>query len=259
MRGAGDTGGYNFFGLNQQMRKQLFISHSWGRRHTTHEYVVQVENALTCRGWSCWLDENDMGGKLDESMVLGIENCDAALIFLTRDYCEKIRKGGSDANNCFKEWTLLHAHKTCCIPVVLDTTIKDMTNWPGVVRMNLGSRVFVDCSSLHPDGAAEKLHTKLYSDGLRPMVDCAAPANESIPCTPGAPRSLIKLHTHQASAQRLPPLTGGEQRSLRLCLQFKANHMAGPRMVKEAMESLIQDNDCQDASVKVRIEVMKDY
>lgn len=95
---------------------------------------------------------------IDDCMAHGIDRCDAFVVFVTRKYVEKINRAASnplERDNCYKEFS--YAQSTCkaLIPVVFEPCMRSIRQWPnGIVKMHLGSKLFVDAAENGPQDVA---------------------------------------------------------------------------------------------------------
>ncbi|GBG35109.1 Hypothetical Protein FCC1311_113322, partial [Hondaea fermentalgiana] len=60
----------------------VFLSHAWGENKVVHNKVKAVAAALEKRGIRCWLDENDIGTEILDSMADGIDRSKAFVVFV---------------------------------------------------------------------------------------------------------------------------------------------------------------------------------
>lgn len=123
-----------------EMAKQIFISHTWledeeGR--DTHQRAKALSDQLTHRGWTTWLDENEMRNNIDSSMATGIDESDIVLVLLTRKYARKINRGAKSAvASCLKEFAYALFRNKDVVPVVFERCMLNPESWsPGVVPM----------------------------------------------------------------------------------------------------------------------------
>ena len=74
--------GYNF--SSESVRKKVFISYSWN----DDVFVENFVNQLKYSGISVWIDKQsiDFGDNILESCLSGLNECDAALIFISKNY-----------------------------------------------------------------------------------------------------------------------------------------------------------------------------
>ena len=73
-----------------------------------------------------------MKGNIVKQMTSGIDNAQCVLVFITRNYVEKV--GSSNANdNCQIEFEYARRRKTISlmIPVVMETGMRNTSDWEG--------------------------------------------------------------------------------------------------------------------------------
>lgn len=157
--------------------KDLFLSHTWrpdeeGRK--THERVQRLAGVLRCNGWTVWIDADDLlYGNVDVAMARGIDNSKVVLVCITREYINKVNYGLDQLDhrdNCAKEWCYAMTRKKIMLPVILEASMLNTTNWPpGVVPLHLGNCLYVDASGDNWSDVAKSLTTMLVALGVRPV------------------------------------------------------------------------------------------
>ena len=264
------------------MYKQIFISHSWGKRRSTHQFAIDMYSEIIKLGWTCWLDEFDMGNDLDTAMTEGIYECDIAMILITEDYCEKIQMGQKYNNNCYKEWTYINSIKKKCIPIVLDKDLCDQTLWPKVMRMYLTNRMYIyytgDLVQLK-----NEINKKLLMEGLKP---CKKLISKSLDSSPELEPIKERKRSQSNETIRLPKIDSGkklyidsasaasntdseiddddkiiekvkvvENKKIKLNLTLKKKDIKD-NIIKNTILSLIEDNGiCNECKIKLKIEI----
>lgn len=158
------------------MRKQLFLSHTWTRDEDgrdTHERVRTLAAKLRGLGWTVWFDETDMQGNVDACMAAGIDDADAIILCLTREYARKVNRnaridGRQSNDNCYKEFSYACTRSKVLVPVVFERAMRSTGTWsPGVLCMRLSSELYVDATD-DLDAAATTLTTRLRAFGVTP-------------------------------------------------------------------------------------------
>eukprot|EP00899_Mesostigma_viride_P003391 jgi/Mesvir1/13052/Mv06039-RA.3 len=124
----------------------LFLTHDWGvdkAGRNNHERVARVNAALKALGFTTWFDEDRMVGHIRQQMCAGIDGAKAVLVFVTARYMDKVNSDADD--NCEAEFSYAVAQKStrAMIPVVMEEDLLDTRNWRGVLKMNLGSKMYV--------------------------------------------------------------------------------------------------------------------
>lgn len=87
----------------------VFLSHDWGvdeRGRSNHARVAAVNDALKRAGLVTWFDEERMRGDIVRQMTEGIDRSSLVLVFVTRNYIQKVAgEGAYGANdNCKAEF-----------------------------------------------------------------------------------------------------------------------------------------------------------
>ena len=147
------------------MKKQLFLSHNWGKNlngEDNHEKVKNINKILTnLYGWTTWFDEIDMGWNLDGSMYKGITECDVVLVFLTQKYIAKIENNCLDftnRDNCAKEWNLINLKQKPIIPIALESNLTKTSNFDSpLLAMYINSHFIINLSEITFQ-SVKKLH-----------------------------------------------------------------------------------------------------
>lgn len=157
------------------MGKALFLSHTWrldtlGR--DTHKRVKEVAIELEYLGWSTWFDENDMGYDIDGSMADGIEHSRIVIVFLTKEYADKVQNCSRSPilrDNCHKEWTLAHGLGKRILPIVFEPNMRAQAEWATILLMHLGSKFYLDCSETSAHTTAHLIHKWLRTVAIESM------------------------------------------------------------------------------------------
>lgn len=126
----------------------LFFSHDWGVNNSNHIKVSNIVKELKTKGYTSWLDEENMKGNIDAAMADGIDNSQVIIICITKNYCNKINNTSRNMNkrdNCLKEWTYANTRNKLLIPIIMEKNMLDINNWPpGIVSMYLGCVFYID-------------------------------------------------------------------------------------------------------------------
>ena len=156
----------------------VFLSHNWGRDESgrnNHDRVSFINQELKKRGYKTWFDEDEMAGNIAERMSEGIENTKAVIVFLTREYYEKVN-GKNDLDNCKREFNYAVQRRTPAkmLVVVMEECMRDTGTWTKLVGFDFSSRLYVDMSEdledrnyLHKQ--MESLQTQLQHMGIQPL------------------------------------------------------------------------------------------
>ena len=107
-------------------------------------------------------------------MAQGIEHTEAVIVFLTREYHEKVN-GKKAGDNCKKEFIYASEKQTRSkmIPVVMEECMLNSKTWRGLVGINLCREMYVDMSGDLEDNhylsqQMELLKNELQSKGIHP-------------------------------------------------------------------------------------------
>ena len=119
----------------------MFASHNWGAKGLTHLRVKHVVQILRQRGFHVWFDEDNLEGNILSSMCKGIDEANIVLIFVTREYIEKVKNGGED-DNCRREFMYAASNAKPMLAIRFDSHLP--SKWDGPVGMILGSHCYVD-------------------------------------------------------------------------------------------------------------------
>ena len=156
--------------------KQLFFSHTWKKDNLgrdNHKRVYELARLLKKRGWSTWVDEDDMGGNIDAAMANGIDGADVVIVCLTEEYCKKVNETARDPrkrDNCLKEWTYATIRNKLMLPVIMEPCLYNVTNWPqGVVLLYFGSTLYLDATKDDLSEAVIYINKTLLTYKLRPQ------------------------------------------------------------------------------------------
>ena len=84
----------------------IFLSHNWGAGSSNHFKVSIINERLKDREYITWFDGDKMFGNTTIAMANGIERSRLALVFITREYMNKINGKGPRGPNdaCFLEF-----------------------------------------------------------------------------------------------------------------------------------------------------------
>tara|TARA_B100000927_G_scaffold285483_1_gene275630 strand:+ start:255 stop:989 length:735 start_codon:yes stop_codon:yes gene_type:complete len=136
------------------MTKEIFLSHAWGKDNLdrdNHLRVKQLSKVLEEQGYSVWLDENNMIGNIDNSIMKGINNCKVVIICLTENYCNKINTcvyENLSNDNCYKEWNYCLFKQKKIIPLIMEPKMHDIfLRKDGVIQMYLNNQMYINYSN----------------------------------------------------------------------------------------------------------------
>jgi hypothetical protein len=126
-----------------------FLSHDWSideNGRNNHDRVRLVKNHLEQRGLRCWFDEERMAGNIIDRMTQGIESSKVFIVFVTRNYMNKVN-GNESRDNCKLEFNYAFQRKgpSLMLPVVMETSMRNTREWTGGIGV-LGTMLYYDCS-----------------------------------------------------------------------------------------------------------------
>lgn len=131
--------------------KDIFISHAWGKDELdrdNHERCKILANKLINKGYTVWIDSNEIYGNIDSSIMKGINNCKIVLVCLTKKYCDKINKCATNQlsnDNCYKEWNYSLFKQKIIIPVLMEPSMINYFFYgEGIIQMYLNSIMFIN-------------------------------------------------------------------------------------------------------------------
>jgi hypothetical protein len=126
----------------------VFLSHDWGIANCNHEKVLLVSAELQRRGLRVWVDHEQLqgGARILNAMASGIDASRLVIVLVTKNYVDKVR-GQREDDNCQLEFHYACRTKSgAMIPVVMEPTMRDPSQWPGAVGMALCDVLYVDFS-----------------------------------------------------------------------------------------------------------------
>ena len=164
----------NLSTASSSVKTDCFLSHNWGEHNKNHAFVKRVNLELQKRGWKTWFDENQMDGNLRFRMAEGIDNTKCVVVFITREYRDKVN-GIDMTDNCKYEFSyaMNQLGSQNMIPVILEEEMRDTKKWKGELGAALGSMLYVDLSLASPSMDISMLELKYeeISRRIRKIVD----------------------------------------------------------------------------------------
>lgn len=129
----------------------IFLSHDWSidqEGRNNHYRVAKINRMLKERGFVTWFDEDRMTGDIVMQMTKGIENSRVVIVFITKNYLEKVASDNPN-DNCKVEFRHARKQRTTdnMISVVMENAVKDTSQWQGPVGMYLGEHLYVNMTS----------------------------------------------------------------------------------------------------------------
>jgi hypothetical protein len=139
--------------LDEGMLYYGFASHNWGSADTgfaNHIRTTKLIDKLKSSGVPLWFDHDRLSGTLESQITQGIDHSATFLVFITKDYIEKVMTGSDSEKTdwCHYEFAYAGLQKpNKMIGIVMEPDLIDTKKWKGAVGARLGSKMFVDFSS----------------------------------------------------------------------------------------------------------------
>ncbi|GBG31296.1 Ankyrin repeat domain-containing protein 29 [Hondaea fermentalgiana] len=91
-----------------------------------------------------WFDGDRLSGNIRQEIAHGLENTEKVVVFITREYMEKLKSKGSDY--CKEEFQAAEkvVGQENLIPVILESSMLDKSSWRGPLVLVLGDYLHVD-------------------------------------------------------------------------------------------------------------------
>lgn len=181
---------------------RAFASHDWGPEGANHAKVAQVVDGLRKRGIDVWFDETHMRGNILSSMCGGIDTSDVILVFVTRNYIEKV-ESGNEADNVRREFMYAaERHPTKFHAVRFEDSLP--SKWSGPVGMMLGSSLYTNMTVIN-DRSIEALVTAIrHESGTTMWKHCTQKVNAATNAMkyrppPPVPKALLNTEALQTA------------------------------------------------------------
>ena len=112
--------------------------------------MKRIAQELERRGLTCWLDESEITGDIDDEMVRGIDSCELFVTFVTANYVTKVNQ--SDLRDrCKIEFKYaFRRDPSRMIPVVTEAAMLNQRAWVGTFGAFIGGCVYFNLSSDDP-------------------------------------------------------------------------------------------------------------
>jgi hypothetical protein len=125
----------------------VFLTHNWGTGNATHDRVARINLALKKKKLTTWFDSDRMRGNIVEQMTSGIEKSGLVIVFITKEYIEKVN-GSNSTDNCKIEfeYAVRRKKREKIISVLLDSDCWDTKDWRGIFGAALGGQLYVNMS-----------------------------------------------------------------------------------------------------------------
>jgi len=135
--------------LTTTFKYDAFLSHNWGydeEGRDNHIRVSGFNDELKKRNIKTWFDTEQMKGNILDNMAGGIDDSQIAIIFVTKDYINKVAgKGPNGENdNCKIEFQYARTQKGVenILTVVMEPSCKDVREWKGSLGAALGDNLY---------------------------------------------------------------------------------------------------------------------
>jgi hypothetical protein len=126
-----------------------FFTHDWGQDsegRPNHNRVREVADECKKAGLKIWFDEDRMAGNIVDKMCEGIDGSAVVVVFITKNYVEKVAQQDKSDDNCKLEfnYSLRRRKPTMMIAVVMEPGMRNPDDWRGAVGMALGNHLYID-------------------------------------------------------------------------------------------------------------------
>jgi len=130
-----------------------FASHNWGSAESNflnHARTTKLIEKFKEHNIPIWFDHDKLSGTIESQITKGIDKAATFLVFVTKDYVEKVMSGGESEKTDWCHYEFVYAgqqkpHKM--IPIVMEPEMLDNVKWKGPVGARLGGKIFDDFSS----------------------------------------------------------------------------------------------------------------
>lgn len=133
---------------------------------------MQLSGSLTKRGWTVWLDTQEMCGNMNACMASGIENCKVVIVLVTRDYADKVSSSAANdtSDNCMNELKYAFEIKKKILSVIVDPDMANPQSWPsGMFSFLMAGLLYVDASDKSVDATSDEIETQLKRRSVFPL------------------------------------------------------------------------------------------
>jgi hypothetical protein len=126
--------------------------------------VARINKKLKEYGLITWFDSDRMKGDIVEQMTNGIDDTQIVIVFITKNYMEKVG-GANSTDNCKIEFNYSYRHKKpeMMIAVVMERGLPPAAKWKGALGAALGGALYLDFSD-DDDSAFEEHCRRLYEE-----------------------------------------------------------------------------------------------
>jgi hypothetical protein len=135
-------------GVRVLPRRLAFLSHAWGADGENHKKVKRIFDALQERELEFWLDEEQLtpGCRIPDVIQTGMEDSHCVVVFITREYLDKINNGDVLQDFCRMEFTRAISMKKKLVTVVMEAECRSARAWTGVEKEHLSELLYEDFS-----------------------------------------------------------------------------------------------------------------
>lgn len=128
------------------MEIEAFCSYDWGENNTNQIKVKRIVETLKNKfSHSVWIDESQLRGGLDlaDKITDGLKRCKCFILFLTKNYHNKVNSGDTSDFCRFEFNAALHL-KVPLLMVVLDRNMCGKSNWELPFAAYVGNPFYLD-------------------------------------------------------------------------------------------------------------------
>jgi hypothetical protein len=106
-----------------------------------------------------------MKGEIVDQMTSGIDDAQVVVVFITKNYMEKVGGANGSTDNCKIEFSYAYRHKKpeLMIPVVMEKGLHNNALWKGALGAALGGALYLDFSN-EDESVHEENCRKLYQE-----------------------------------------------------------------------------------------------
>jgi hypothetical protein len=133
--------------------------------YDNHHKVAKINKKLQESGLITWFDSDRMKGEIVDQMTSGIDDAQVVVVFITKNYMEKVGGANGSTDNCKIEFSYAYRHKKpeLMIPVVMEKDMRNNALWKGALGAALGGALYLDFSD-EDESVIEENCRKLYQE-----------------------------------------------------------------------------------------------
>jgi len=207
--------------MKNRKKKQIFLSHAWGQDEEgrdNHQRVIQLANKLKSQGYTVWIDQEQIYGNIDKSIMEGIKNCDLVVFCLTDKYINKINNAvynNIPSDNCYKEWSFTLFLKKQIIPIVMETSVRNnFLKDFGVIQMYLSNILYIDFSKNFEERSFLELTRNLRQHNILPFAKEYWTFRKA-PVLANNIKKTLSFKSYGLTPSRVAPLLGSSSKQIR--------------------------------------------